>query len=302
MVNYVEARITGNNCTYEVFGTSATPQYQANDMTFVGTMHTNKQVTATASITNLGNTIGDMIYVLDNGTKANVSLVDLEKGNTGDVVFYFTPEVAGNHTITLSLNEDGSNPLITKQLTITDMPTATLTMTNKILDVTDATNKIITSTKYRVETTVTNSGAEPYDEELVLRLYRVYNGTNGTNVQDVAVPLQLAVGETKTVTFECDNVVSGEKYFAWVYYFSAGEQVKGRGTSSHTLIFPTTPEYAKGDINGDGNIDIADVNIVIDIMLGKVQPSSYPGNADVTSDGNVDIADVNAVIDIMLGK
>ena len=29
------------------------------------------------------------------------------------------------------------------------------------------------------------------------------------------------------------------------------------------------------------------MNIVIDIMLGKVQPSSYPGNADVTSDGKV---------------
>ena len=55
----------------------------------------------------------------------------------------------------------------------------------------------------------------------------------------------------------------------------------------------------KGDINGDGKVDIADVNAVINMMLGKETPTSA---ADVTGDENVDIADVNAVINIMLGK
>ena len=54
-----------------------------------------------------------------------------------------------------------------------------------------------------------------------------------------------------------------------------------------------------GDVTGDGQVDIADVNAVINIMLGKA--ASVPA-ADVTGDGNVDIADVNAVINIMLGK
>ena len=302
LANYVEVNISGNSCTYEVFSTDGTPQYKANDMTFAGTMHTHKQVTATASITNLGNTMGNMIYILDNGTKANVSLVDLEKSQTGNVVFYFTPAVAGEHTITLSLNEDGSNPLIIKQLTITDMPEANLTMSNKILYVTDAANKIITSRTYSVETTITNSGTNAYDEEVVLRLYRVYNGTSGTNVQDVAMPLQLAPGETKVVRFDCDNVVSGERYFAWVYYFSAGEQVKCKGTSSHTLIFPTEPEYQRGDVNGDGTVDITDVNMIVNVMLGKTTASSCKGDPNVDGQGGIDIADVNAVINLMLGK
>ncbi|MBQ9820775.1 MAG: Ig-like domain-containing protein [Muribaculaceae bacterium] len=54
-----------------------------------------------------------------------------------------------------------------------------------------------------------------------------------------------------------------------------------------------------GDINGDSSVDIADVNAVINMMLGKVAQTA-PG--DVTGDGLVDIADVNAVINIMLGK
>ena len=54
-----------------------------------------------------------------------------------------------------------------------------------------------------------------------------------------------------------------------------------------------------GDVTGDGQVDISDVNAVINMMLGK--QSATPA-ADVTGDGQVDIADVNAVINLMLGK
>ena len=52
-----------------------------------------------------------------------------------------------------------------------------------------------------------------------------------------------------------------------------------------------------GDLTGDGQVDISDVNAAIDVMLGK-----SAATADVTGDGQVDIADINAIIDQMLGK
>ncbi len=63
--------------------------------------------------------------------------------------------------------------------------------------------------------------------------------------------------------------------------------------------YPPHPHGVLGDVTGDGQVDISDVNAVINIMLGKL--SSTPA-ADVTGDGQVDIADVNAVINLMLGK
>lgn len=51
-----------------------------------------------------------------------------------------------------------------------------------------------------------------------------------------------------------------------------------------------------GDVNGDGEINIADVNTLIDMILG----SSANANADVNHDTEVNIADVNALIDIIL--
>jgi len=51
-----------------------------------------------------------------------------------------------------------------------------------------------------------------------------------------------------------------------------------------------------GDVNGDGEVTIADVNAIVDLILS----SSYSASADVNGDGEVTIADVNAVVDIIL--
>ena len=61
------------------------------------------------------------------------------------------------------------------------------------------------------------------------------------------------------------------------------------------------PVYDNGDVNGDGTIDIADVNIVINLILGNDSPYRYDGRGDVNGDGTIDIADVNAIINIILG-
>lgn len=57
-----------------------------------------------------------------------------------------------------------------------------------------------------------------------------------------------------------------------------------------------------GDINNDGQVDVTDVNIAIDIVLGKDSNDNYNGRADIDGNGMVDVSDVNKVIDIVLGK
>ena len=53
-----------------------------------------------------------------------------------------------------------------------------------------------------------------------------------------------------------------------------------------------------GDVNGDGEINIADVNCVINVILTDVENAA----ADVNDDGEVNIADVNAIIDIIMNS
>ena len=55
---------------------------------------------------------------------------------------------------------------------------------------------------------------------------------------------------------------------------------------------PGTP----GDVNGDNEVNIADVNAIIDLILS----GRYTKPGDVNGDNEVNIADVNAVIDLIL--
>ena len=52
----------------------------------------------------------------------------------------------------------------------------------------------------------------------------------------------------------------------------------------------------RGDVNRDGEVNIADVTTIIDMILG----GSSSEAADVNRDGEVNIADVTRVIDYIL--
>jgi endonuclease I len=56
----------------------------------------------------------------------------------------------------------------------------------------------------------------------------------------------------------------------------------------------------KGDVNGDGEINIADVNALLDIILGGNVDEETLKRADVNEDNEIGIADVNEVIAIIL--
>jgi hypothetical protein len=55
----------------------------------------------------------------------------------------------------------------------------------------------------------------------------------------------------------------------------------------------------KGDVNGDGEVSVADVNMLVNIILGGADNSE--GRSDVNADGEVSLADINEVIGIILG-
>ena len=64
------------------------------------------------------------------------------------------------------------------------------------------------------------------------------------------------------------------------------------------LIVDDLKPDVPGDVNGDLEVNIADVNAVIDLILA----GNYTAIGDVNGDGEINIADINAVIDIILGR
>ena len=58
--------------------------------------------------------------------------------------------------------------------------------------------------------------------------------------------------------------------------------------------------FLKGDVNGDGSVNISDINVLISIILGAQLDEGTMKRADVNEDGSINISDVNEVIAIIL--
>ncbi len=59
-------------------------------------------------------------------------------------------------------------------------------------------------------------------------------------------------------------------------------------------------EHKHGDVNGDSEVNLADVNAIIDIILRGTADTELSKRADVNKDGEVNIADVNLLISMIL--
>ena len=74
---------------------------------------------------------------------------------------------------------------------------------------------------------------------------------------------------------------------------TAGQEIQ---FSDETCIVTSSTPSIHGDVNSDDEVNIADINAVIDMILSGVSYSA----GDVNGDGEVNIADINAVIDLIL--
>ncbi|MBQ6080785.1 MAG: family 10 glycosylhydrolase [Muribaculaceae bacterium] len=76
------------------------------------------------------------------------------------------------------------------------------------------------------------------------------------------------------------------------------------GNTHNTAYGPTISFVYKanavvpGDVNGDGEINISDINCIIDMILGGTVDS----HGDVNGDGEINIADINTLIDLILSN
>ena len=91
-------------------------------------------------------------------------------------------------------------------------------------------------------------------------------------------------------------------------------QVVGVSEGEATIVVNSADGYAfadscqvrvyteRGDVNGDGFVDIADVSALIDYLLGGDASEVNEVNADTDGNGDVSIADVSMLIDYLLGS
>lgn len=298
--NYIEVTISGNTCTYTGHGTAAERDYTINDITFTGSMHTSRPIDINVNMTNNGESCNNILYLFENGTFIAAAYVGLNKGETGDIGFRYMPATAGQRTLTWSWDEDGNDPIATRTVTIEAMPAATMSATMNVLNVTDSNNRIITSDKFSVDVTFTNNGNAPYHEDISVSLFKHLYANYGTRVQSINRLIDLAPGESITMHFDLDQVMDNWKFYVRAYCYSADTQVSIASSGFYTIIFPEEPQLILGDMNGDGELTIADVTILISHVLNGHDDPSLIERGDMSGDGELTIADVTRLISKVL--
>ena len=68
------------------------------------------------------------------------------------------------------------------------------------------------------------------------------------------------------------------------------------------VLTVNVPEYTKGDVNGDGDVDIADAVCIVNYVVGKPNTTFIEAAADANGDSEVDIADAVHIVNYVVGK
>ncbi len=273
--NYIEITIDENQCHATGYGTAGQQDYSINDIAITGSLHNARPVDIDVSMTNQGHSDNGVLYMFVNNKFAAASYVGLAPNETGDIHFTHLFSNPGDYILTWSWNADGTVPIATRDITINAMPAASLSATVEVLNVTDATEKIVSSEQFSFLLTIKNEGETTYDEDVSSKLFKLIQETSGTNVQDLSQHLTLAPGQTATMQFDFDNVSDGWKYFSNAYYYSEGVPTRLAGTSFYTITKPVIPanlsasaeilDATEDDTNGR-IIDSKKFSIVIDIV------------------------------------
>jgi len=83
----------------------------------------------------------------------------------------------------------------------------------------------------------------------------------------------------------------------------ASDSRVGLPSSPYILLLTSSSGLLPGDANGDGTVNVTDVVVTVDYILGKNPSPFYFDAANVVAgDGEVNVTDVVAIVDIILGR
>lgn len=134
------------------------------------------------------------------------------------------------------------------------------------------------------------TGNEVYRDYVDTRFDDFGNWSNEQPFKEMLISEMLENGKTYRLEYWAEGLSGDEMYYL------------NNGGYNYPIIFVYGTGGSggvKGDVSGDGIVDVTDVSLAIDMVLGKAE---YNKVADLDQSGQIDVTDVSMLIDIVLGK
>ena len=128
--------------------------------------------------------------------------------------------------------------------------------------------------------------------------YTIFTGPSGNGTSHFEHGIVHFVNKTNHV-----EVIEGlEPFFKWRIGIQVHYTVDGVTTSNNIAYYQIGDDpYALGDANHDGKLDVEDVSLLIEYILGKNKQACIL-HANMNDDTKLDVEDVSMMIDKILGK
>ena len=125
--------------------------------------------------------------------------------------------------------------------------------------------------------------------------------------------VQTASDGSKYLYLRVYSNVTADETISFCVYQSSTNQVTGleesiafeassmAGTPGEPIALVLS-NILKGDVNGDGDVDIADAVCIMNYVVGKPNTTFIEAAADANGDGDIDIADAVHIVNYVVGK
>lgn len=200
--------------------------------------------------------------------------------NTFDnIVFFPKTMVTANSSVVLPLYLNNKNEISAVQFDLV-LPKGITIGDNVTIN--DADNRT-TSNSHTVGMSVQENGnirVLCYSPNLA-----IFEGTSGAILN---IPLNIE-----------ENVENGSYYIQFKDIVLTEKDGQKHAISSYASELDVT-ESINGDSNGDGSVDVADIVVIANHILGNTPANFIESAADVNGDGSIDVADIVSLANLLL--
>ena len=126
----------------------------------------------------------------------------------------------------------------------------------------------------------------PYESKIC-----IIQGNNINNVSSFTGNNTSSTSDT--ITYQNNNMAAGT-YYIKIHRYS--------GSGGYKITYNGPISDIPGDVDGDGEVGIADISELTDFLLYGGSTGGTLANGDADGDGQITIADITALIDILLGN
>ena len=266
-----------------------------------------KVVVYTEGYTDVGTSLDD--YTDNEGWTGNKLYLAvgqcLKFGTSNEAGYLISPEL--DLTTTISVKFNGRNWL--NKNGVSDNSTVIVScgdISQRVALTDDATDYTVVLTgcsESRIKFSGTGAKSRFY-----LSSVEIYNGDlEAANKAPLREPVEVGDSTTRTVSGITDTCYTVKALAGGTFEYLV-KAIYLDGTESpwsnikHVTLTGENNDILIGDVNHDGEVDVADVSAIIAFILGNESPISDQNEADINNDGEIDVSDVTILIAIILNQ